>query len=203
MAKTEELANEDSSDDLDSVQVDEDGLGNLDDDLDDVDDGGLDGDDDIDDESGEDGDVPEDEEDDEGTEPGRKEPEQPKEKGAFVVRDDDDDENLTPSRQSEAPRRSCGRHSGSGQGLSQADWPCQPAERRAGGGPLRARRGRPVRPASARYRERRHGLQAQARAQVGGERRQEGQGHLLEANLRLVVSLARSATPAVACSSST
>ena len=98
MAKTEELANEDSSDDLDDVQVDEDGLGNLDDDLDDVDDGGLDGDDDdIDDESGEDDDVPEDEEDDEGTEPGRKEPEQPKEKGAFVVRDDDDDENLTPS----------------------------------------------------------------------------------------------------------
>ena len=49
------------------------------------DDGGLDGDDDgIDDESGEDDDVPEDEEDDEGTEPGRKEPEQPKEKGAFV-----------------------------------------------------------------------------------------------------------------------
>ena len=84
MAKTEELANEDSSDDLDD-QVDEDGLENLDDDLDDVDDGGLDGD------------VPEDEEDDEGTEPGRKEPEQPKEKGAFVVRDDDDDENLTPS----------------------------------------------------------------------------------------------------------
>lgn len=80
MAKTEELANEDSSDDLDDVQVDEDGLENLDDDLDDVDD-----------------DVPEDEEDDEGTEPGRKEPEQPKEKGAFVVRDDDDDENLTPS----------------------------------------------------------------------------------------------------------
>ena len=98
MAKTEELANEDSSDDLDDVQVDEDGLENLDDDLDDVDDGGLDGDDDdIDDESGEDDDVPEDEEDDEGTEPGRKEPEQPKEKGAFVVRDDDDDENLTPS----------------------------------------------------------------------------------------------------------
>ena len=97
MAKTEELANEDSSDDLDD-QVDEDGLENLDDDLDDVDDGGLDGDDDdIDDESGEDDDVPEDEEDDEGTEPGRKEPEQPKEKGAFVVRDDDDDENLTPS----------------------------------------------------------------------------------------------------------
>ena len=95
MAKTEELANEDSSDDLDDVQVDEDGLENLDDDLDDVDDGGLDGDDDdIDDESGEDDDVPEDEE---GTEPGRKEPEQPKEKGAFVVRDDDDDENLTPS----------------------------------------------------------------------------------------------------------
>lgn len=95
MAKTEELANEDSSDDLDDVQVDEDGLENLDDD---VDDGGLDGDDDdIDDESGEDDDVPEDEEDDEGTEPGRKEPEQPKEKGAFVVRDDDDDENLTPS----------------------------------------------------------------------------------------------------------
>ena len=98
MAKTEELANEDSSDDLDDVQVDEDGLESLDDDLDDVDDGGLDGDDDdIDDESGEDDDVPEDEEDDEGTEPGRKEPEQPKEKGAFVVRDDDDDENLTPS----------------------------------------------------------------------------------------------------------
>ena len=77
MAKTEELANEDSSDDLDD-QVDEDGLENLDDDLDDVDDGGLDGDDD-------------------DIEPGRKEPEQPKEKGAFVVRDDDDDENLTPS----------------------------------------------------------------------------------------------------------
>ena len=176
MTKTEELANEDSSDDLDDVQVDEDGLENLDDDLDDVDDGGLDGDDDdIDDESGEDDDVPEDEEDDEGTEPGRKEPEQPKEKGAFVVRDDDDDENLTPSGN---PKRrviaagatadpvkdylkQIGRVS-----LLNAEQEVDLSERIEP----------PVRPAPARYRERRHGLQAQARAQVGGERRQEGQG---------------------------
>lgn len=34
---------------------------------------------------------------DEDDEPKRKEPETPKEKGAFVVRDDDDDDNLTPS----------------------------------------------------------------------------------------------------------
>ena len=37
-----------------------------------------------------------------GDQGGRKEPEQPKEKGAFVVRDDDDDENTAPSGQSES-----------------------------------------------------------------------------------------------------
>ena len=62
-------------------------LDDFDDDLDDVDDEGEDDDLDEDDDS-------ELEDDDEDK---RKKPEEPKEKGAFVVRDDDDDDNLTPS----------------------------------------------------------------------------------------------------------
>ena len=173
MAKTEELANEDSSDDLDDVQVDEDGLENLDDDLDDVDDGGLDGDDDdIDDESGEDDDVPEDEEDDEGTEPGRKEPEQPKEKGAFVVRDDDDDENLTPSGNPKRRVIAAGATADPVKDYLKQIGQCQPAERRAGGGP-RPSASRPAcTPSICSMTESdEHGLQAASRElHVGGDR---------------------------------
>lgn len=71
-------------------QVDEADLDDFDDDLDDVDaeDDGADLDEDEESE-------PEDDEDEDDEE--RKKPEEPKEKGAFVVRDDDDDDNLTPS----------------------------------------------------------------------------------------------------------
>ncbi|WP_421745192.1 RNA polymerase sigma factor [Bifidobacterium jacchi] len=95
---------DDMLDDGDRLSDDE--LDPLDDDadVDDLDDGADDVDVDVDDAldgSDEDGeDV--DDEDDDGSEsvedkPKRKEPETPKEKGAFVVRDDDDDDNLTPS----------------------------------------------------------------------------------------------------------
>ncbi len=87
--KEEELVEEDALDDEDAP-VDDDDLDDFDDDLDDVDsDDDLDDDDDEDEES-----EPEDDDDDEEE---RKKPEEPKEKGAFVVRDDDDDDNLTPS----------------------------------------------------------------------------------------------------------
>lgn len=70
-------------------QVDEADLDDFDDDLDDVDAEDDEADLDEDEES-----EPEDDEDEDDEE--RKKPEEPKEKGAFVVRDDDDD-NLTPS----------------------------------------------------------------------------------------------------------
>lgn len=71
-------------------QVDEADLDDFDDDLDDVDAE----DDEADLDEGEES-EPEDDEDEDDEE--RKKPEEPKEKGAFVVRDDDDDDNLTPS----------------------------------------------------------------------------------------------------------
>ena len=71
-------------------QVDEADLDVFDDDLDDVDAEDDEADLDEDEES-----EPEDDEDEDDEE--RKKPEEPKEKGAFVVRDDDDDDNLTPS----------------------------------------------------------------------------------------------------------
>lgn len=67
-------------------------LDDFDDDLDDVDDEGED--DDPDEDNIDEDDDSELEDDDEDK---RKKPEEPKEKGAFVVRDDDDDDNLTPS----------------------------------------------------------------------------------------------------------
>lgn len=67
-------------------------LDDFDDDLDDVDDEGED--DDSDEDNIDEDDDSELEDDDEDK---RKKPEEPKEKGAFVVRDDDDDDNLTPS----------------------------------------------------------------------------------------------------------
>ena len=67
-------------------------LDDFDDDLDDVDDEGED--DDLDEDNIDEVDDSELEDDDEDK---RKKPEEPKEKGAFVVRDDDDDDNLTPS----------------------------------------------------------------------------------------------------------
>ncbi len=67
-------------------------LDDFDDDLDDVDDEGED--DDLDEDNIDENDDSELEDDDEDK---RKKPEEPKEKGAFVVRDDDDDDNLTPS----------------------------------------------------------------------------------------------------------
>ncbi|WP_288549593.1 RNA polymerase sigma factor [uncultured Bifidobacterium sp.] len=67
-------------------------LDDFDDDLDDVDDEG--GGDDLDEDNIDEDDDSELEDDDEDK---RKKPEEPKEKGAFVVRDDDDDDNLTPS----------------------------------------------------------------------------------------------------------
>ena len=71
-------------------QVDEADLDDFDDDLDDVDAEDDEADLDEDEES-----EPEDDEDEDDEE--RKKPEEPKEKGAFDVRDDDDDDNLTPS----------------------------------------------------------------------------------------------------------
>ena len=62
-------------------------LDDFDDDLDDVDDEG----------EGDDLDEDDDSELEDDDEDKRKKPEEPKEKGAFVVRDDDDDDNLTPS----------------------------------------------------------------------------------------------------------
>lgn len=85
-AKKEEEQIEDDVLDDEDAQVDDPDLDDFDDDLDDVD---SDDDDLDDDEESE----PEDDDDEEE----RKKPEEPKEKGAFVVRDDDDDENLTPS----------------------------------------------------------------------------------------------------------
>ncbi len=67
-------------------------LDDFDDDLDDVDDEGED--DDLGEDNIDEDDDSELEDDDEDK---RKKPEEPKEKGAFVVRDDDDDDNLTPS----------------------------------------------------------------------------------------------------------
>lgn len=67
-------------------------LDDFDDDLDDVDDEGEG--DDLDEDNIDEDDDSELEDDEEDK---RKKPEEPKEKGAFVVRDDDDDDNLTPS----------------------------------------------------------------------------------------------------------
>ncbi len=67
-------------------------LDDFDDDLDDVDDEGEG--DDLDEDNIDEDDDSELEDNDEDK---RKKPEEPKEKGAFVVRDDDDDDNLTPS----------------------------------------------------------------------------------------------------------
>lgn len=67
-------------------------LDDFDDDLDDVDDEGED--DDLDEDNIDEDDDSELEDDDDDK---RKKTEEPKEKGAFVVRDDDDDDNLTPS----------------------------------------------------------------------------------------------------------
>ena len=86
--KEEEQIENDALDDEDA-QVDDPDLDDFDDDLDDVD---SDDDDDLDDDE-----ESEPEDDDDEDEEERKKPEEPKDKGAFVVRDDDDDENLTPS----------------------------------------------------------------------------------------------------------
>ncbi|MGG7136395.1 RNA polymerase sigma factor [Bifidobacterium catenulatum] len=88
-AKKEEEQIEDDALDDEDAQVDDPDLDDFDDDLEDVD---SDGDDDLDDDE-----ESEPEDDDDEDEEERKKPEEPKEKGAFVVRDDDDDENLTPS----------------------------------------------------------------------------------------------------------
>lgn len=88
-AKKEEEQIEDDALDDEDAQVDDPDLDDFDDDLDDVD---SDDNDDLDDDE-----ESEPEDDDDEDEEERKKPEEPKEKGAFVVRDDDDDENLTPS----------------------------------------------------------------------------------------------------------
>lgn len=87
-AKKEEGQIEDDALDDEDAQVDDPDLDDFDDDLDDVD---SDDNDDLDD------DEESEPDDDDEEEEERKKPEEPKEKGAFVVRDDDDDENLTPS----------------------------------------------------------------------------------------------------------
>lgn len=87
-AKKEEEQIEDDALDDEDAQVDDPDLDDFDDDLEDVD---SDDDDDLDD------DEESEPDDDDEEEEERKKPEEPKEKGAFVVRDDDDDENLTPS----------------------------------------------------------------------------------------------------------
>ena len=87
-AKKEEEQIEDDALDDEDAQVDDPDLDDFDDDLDDVD---SDDNDDLDD------DEESEPDDDDEEEEERKKPEEPKEKGAFVVREDDDDENLTPS----------------------------------------------------------------------------------------------------------
>ena len=85
----ENLIEQDASEDDPVEDAD---LDDFDDDLDDVDDEGEG--DDLDEDNIDEDDDSELEDDDEDK---RKKPEEPKEKGAFVVRDDDDDDNLTPS----------------------------------------------------------------------------------------------------------
>ncbi|MBW3092246.1 RNA polymerase sigma factor [Bifidobacterium sp. 82T10] len=92
--KERESAVDDALEDDDDQDMDADDLDELEDDIDDEDD--SDDDDDLDDED--DGDLDDDSSDEDDEEDAKpKEIETPKEKGAFVVRDDDDDDNLTPS----------------------------------------------------------------------------------------------------------
>ena len=88
-AEEENLIEQDAPEDDPVEDAD---LDDFDDDLDDVDDEGED--DDLDEDNIDEDDDSELEDDDEDK---RKKPEELKEKGAFVVRDDDDDDNLTPS----------------------------------------------------------------------------------------------------------
>ena len=88
-AEEENLIEQDAPEDDPVEDAD---LDDFDDDLDDVDDEGED--DDLDEDNIDEDADSELEDDDEDK---RKKPEEPKEKGAFVVRDDDDDDNLTPS----------------------------------------------------------------------------------------------------------
>ena len=90
--KAEEEENLIEQDAPEDDPVEDSDLDDFDDDLDDVDDEGED--DDLDEDNIDEDDDSELEDDDEDK---RKKPEEPKEKGAFVVRDDDDDDNLTPS----------------------------------------------------------------------------------------------------------
>ena len=90
--KAEEEENLIEQDAPEDDSVEDADLDDFDDDLDDVDDEGED--DDLDEDNIDEDDDSELEDDDEDK---RKKPEEPKEKGAFVVRDDDDDDNLTPS----------------------------------------------------------------------------------------------------------
>lgn len=90
--KAEEEENLIEQDSPEDDPVEDADLDDFDDDLDDVDDEGED--DDLDEDNIDEDDDSELEDDDEDK---RKKPEEPKEKGAFVVRDDDDDDNLTPS----------------------------------------------------------------------------------------------------------
>ena len=88
-AEEENLIEQDAPEDDPVEDAD---LDDFDDDLDDVDDEGEG--DDLDEDNIDEDDDSELEDDDEDK---RKKPEEPKDKGAFVVRDDDDDDNLTPS----------------------------------------------------------------------------------------------------------
>ena len=88
-AEEENLIEQDAPEDDPVEDAD---LDDFDDDLDDVDDEGEG--DDLDEDNIDEDDDSELDDDDEDK---RKKPEEPKEKGAFVVRDDDDDDNLTPS----------------------------------------------------------------------------------------------------------
>lgn len=90
--KAEEEENLIEQDAPEDDPVEDSDLDDFDDDLDDVDDEGEG--DDLDEDNIDEDDDSELEDDDEDK---RKKPEEPKEKGAFVVRDDDDDDNLTPS----------------------------------------------------------------------------------------------------------
>lgn len=91
-AKKSKKAEEIEQDAPEDDPVEDADLDDFDDDLDDVDDEGEG--DDLDEDNIDEDDDSELEDDDEDK---RKKPEEPKEKGAFVVRDDDDDDNLTPS----------------------------------------------------------------------------------------------------------
>ncbi len=188
LVKDEDTQVDDELDDDAEVNDDDLDVDDLDENLDDVDEDDAD-DEDLDEDDADDDDVEDDEDEEEAK---SKAPEQPKEKGAYVVSDtDDEEENIIPSGN---PKRRC------------ASRPAQP--------PTRSRTTEADRPVSLLNAEQEvdlserieAGLYAQHLLDTESEgmefkRKRElkwaaadgkkAKDHLLEANLRLVVSLAK------------